>query len=120
MLVAVARLDFADVALHEVPQHFTLRQEERDASTHVRRKGEEPEIPAYSAVIPLLRLLQPPEVRLELLLRGPGGAVDTGQHRVTLVTAPVGPGYVLQLEGPKLAGARHVRAPAQVDRKSVV
>src|SRR5215211_5773792 len=67
------------------------------------------------AMVPLPRLLETLEVGLQVLLGRPRGAVDAGEHRVILVAAPVGSGDVLQLEGPELAGARHVGTAAQVE-----
>src|ERR671933_334976 len=59
--------------------------------------------------------LEPPEVRLELLLRRPGGTVDAGKHPVLLIPAPVGSGDILQFERTQGSGARHMRAETQVD-----
>ena len=50
---------------------------------------EEIELLAEPAVVAALRLLQPLEVRVEILLRVEGRAVDPRQLRVLLVTAPV-------------------------------
>ncbi len=67
------------------------------------------------AVVALLRLLQPPEVPVELLLREPRRAIDPLEHRVLLVAAPVRPRRGQQLEEPDLAGGADVRATAEVD-----
>jgi len=53
----------------------------------------------------------------QLLLVEPAGAIDTAEHRVVLVTAPIGAGHAGQLEGIgiELAGAGQVRAAAHVE-----
>ena len=76
---------------------------------------EQIELLADAAVIALLGLLQPVQVVIELLLVGPGRAVDPLQHLVARVAAPVGAGHLRQLERLELAGGGHVRAAAQVD-----
>ncbi len=77
---------------------------------------EQVHLPAEPAVVAALGLLQPMEVAVEVLLRGPGGAVDARQHRVVGIAAPIGAGDLHQLEGgADLAGRGHVRAAAQVE-----
>jgi hypothetical protein len=63
---------------------------------------EEVELATQLAMVALLRLLDAPQVLVELLLRIPGSAVDALQHRPRLVAAPVGAGRVEQLEGAEL------------------
>ena len=75
---------------------------------------EQVELAAQAAVIALLGLLEHREVLLQLLLRGPGRAVDALEHLVAMVAAPVGAGHLHQLEVLELARARHVGAAAQV------
>ena len=65
-------------------------------------------------MIALLGLFEAVQVVLELLLVGPGRAVDPLQHLVARIAAPVGAGDLHQLEGRELAGGRHVRPAAQV------
>ena len=67
-------------------------------------------------MITFFRLLQHVEVSVELLLGGPCGPVDSGQHRVVGIAAPVRAGHLHQLEGvPDLAGRGHVRPAAKVE-----
>src|SRR5829696_915551 len=115
VLVAMARLNFAHVVLHEVPHHLPLGQEERDAGPCIRREREQLEVLADLAVVPHPGLLQTPEVSLELFLRRPSRAVDAGEHGVLLVATPVGSSYVLQLESTQPARARDMRAATQVE-----
>ena len=65
-------------------------------------------------MIALLGFLEHVQVLLQLVLRGPGRAVDALQLLVAVVTAPIGAGHFHQLEVLELARARHVRAAAQV------
>ncbi len=60
------------------------------------------------------RLLDLPQVVLELFLRRPGRAVDALQHWPLLVTAPVGARNAGQLEGADVLRAVDVRPAAQV------
>ena len=75
---------------------------------------------AQLAVVALLRLLAPPQVPVELLLRLPDRAVDPLEHRALLVAAPVGAGDGEQLERADLPGGLDVRALAQVAERAVL
>ena len=77
-------------------------------------EGEEVELAAELAVIPLLGLLHAPQVLVQLLLRVPRGAVDALEHRAGLVAAPVGAGGVEELEGAELLRRPEVAAAAEV------
>src|SRR5438093_82261 len=83
-------------------------------------EGVEVELAAELAVVALLRLLEPPQVFVELLLREPGGAVDPLEHRVPLVTAPVGAGGREELEVLHVTRRRHVRPAAEVDEVALL
>ena len=76
---------------------------------------EQVQLAADAAVVALLGLFEAVQVVIELLLVGPGGAVDALEHLVARVAAPVGTGHLHQLEGLELAGGGHVRTAAQVD-----
>jgi hypothetical protein len=76
---------------------------------------EQVELAPELAVVALLRLLEAPEVLVELLLGEPRGPVDPLQHRVLLVPAPVGAGGGEELEGLELPGRGHVGAAAEVE-----
>jgi hypothetical protein len=75
---------------------------------------EQVQFAAQLAVVALLGLLQHRQVLLQVVLGGPGRAVDALQHLVAVVAAPVGAGHLHQLEVLELARAGHVRAAAQV------
>jgi hypothetical protein len=71
---------------------------------------------AQPAVVALGGFLKAGEVRVELLLVEPAGAVDARELRVLLVAAPVGAGNAHQLERLRveLAGGGEMRAAAHV------
>src|SRR5687767_8485429 len=66
-------------------------------------------------MIARLGFLDQLEVVVELLLGRKRGAVDTLQHRVSLVAAPVSAGHAGELYGAEERRARDVRSFAQVD-----
>src|SRR5207249_7342162 len=66
------------------------------------------------AVVAPLRLLQPRQVLLELVLREEGRAVDPLEHLVPLVPEPVGARYGEQLEGADAAGRGKMRSEAEI------
>ena len=77
------------------------------------------EVAAEDAVIAPLDLLQALQVRVELRLGRPDGAVDPLQLGVVLVATPVGAGDRHELERSDLPGALDVGPPAEV-REDVV
>ncbi len=80
---------------------------------------EEIEFDAEAAVVAALRLFDPRQVLVELLLARERGAVDALEHRVGFVALPVGAGDVEQLHGADLVGALHVRAATEIDEPAV-
>jgi hypothetical protein len=85
---------------------------------HARRHFvdvEQVEFLAQLAVVALLGFLDALDVLVELLLVGPGRAVDALQLLVLGVAAPVGAGQLRELEDLQEARVRHVRAAAHVD-----
>src|SRR5690606_40391800 len=69
-----------------------LGVEDGQARTDLVREGEEVQLVAQAAVVAALGLGDPLLVGAQLVLGGPGGAVDALQHRVLLAAAPVGGG----------------------------
>ena len=65
-------------------------------------------------MVALLGLGQHGQVLLQVILGGPGRAINTLQHFVFMVTTPVGARHLHQFEMFELASAWHVRAAAQV------
>src|SRR6266446_1547488 len=80
---------------------------------------EEIELHSELAVIALARFLEALEVRVEVRLVVERRAVDPGQLRVVLVTAPVRPGKRGQLERLDRLGVLEVRAAAEVRELAV-
>ena len=113
LLVAVVAVDLAHVLLHALPHRPALGVPEHQAGRMVV-DVEQVQLAAQLAVVALFGLFQHGQVLLQLVLGGPGRAVDALQHLVAVVAAPVGAGQLHQLEVLELAGAGHVRAAAQV------
>jgi hypothetical protein len=90
-----------------VPEHHALA-----LFLHV----EEIHLAAEFAVIALLGFFEAQQMRGEILLVGPGRAVDALQHLVAMIAAPVGAGQLHQLErlARKLARGRQVRPAAEI------
>src|SRR4051794_33590316 len=80
----------------------------------VRGEVEEVELRPEPAVVALLRLLQALQMEVEIGLRVEGRAVDAGQLRVLLVTAPVRAGEAGQLERLDRPRVLEMRAAAEV------
>ncbi len=110
----------ADVVLHLALEHAALGVEDRQAGADLVGEGEQVELHAEAPVVALLRLLEPVQVVLEVVLRRPGRAVDALQLLVGLVAAPVGRGRPHELEGRDVAGRRQVRPAAQVLPRTLV
>ena len=88
-----------------------------DAAVRLFLQVEQVHLAAQLAVVALGGFLQLGEVRIQLLLVEPAGAVNARQLRVLLVAAPVGTCDTHQLEGLRieLAGAGQMRAAAHVE-----
>jgi len=113
----VALLDVAapGVLLHLHADDPTPGVEDREARADLVREGEQVELVPEPAVVAPLRLGEPGGVRDQVVLRGPGGAVDPLELGVLLAPPPVGRRRAHQ--GETVAddlGRGHVRAAAQV------
>src|SRR3979411_1206416 len=71
------------------------------------------------AVIAALCLLQLVQVRFEILLLPERSGVDALEHLPVLITAPIRPGGVEQLEILEIRRVGYVRTTAQVDERAV-
>ena len=89
-LVAALLVAPARVVLHDHADQAAARMEDREPRADLLREREQVELGAQLAVVAALGLLEPLQVRLEVVLGRPRGAVDPGQLRVLLVAAPVG------------------------------
>ena len=76
---------------------------------------EEIQFPAETAVVPLFRLFQEPQMFVERLLRRETGPVDALEHLVVLVPPPVGAGHVEELEGPDHPRRGDMGSAAEID-----
>ena len=70
-------------------------------------------------MVALAGLFQLFEVLVQLLLRGPGRAIDALEHRALLVAAPVGAGDAQQLDRADLARVVNVRPAAEIEERAV-
>ena len=105
--------DLSGPLLEGAPQRHAARMQE-GRRRRLGVEGEEIELAAELAVIALLRLLQAPQVLVELVGGVPRGAVDALEHRPRLVAAPVGTRGVEQLEGAEPGGGLEVAAATEV------
>ncbi len=105
--------------LHEFVEHAgALRVIEHQSAAGELVEVEQVELLAEFAVVALLGLLEPREVRVEILLREPRGAVDALQHRTVGVAPPVRAGDLHELERLHPPAVRKVRAAAQVRERA--
>ena len=116
--VAAARVLVAPERGELVPDRHARGPPEGRARGQLR-EHEEVELSPQLAMVPRSRLLQPLQVRVQVLLREERSAVDPGEHLAVLVAAPVGPGHRQQLEGLHPLGARAVGAAAEVGERPV-
>ena len=114
VLEALLDVPAADVVLHLPLDHPALGVEDHQAGADLVGEGVEVELAAELAVVAALGLLDAVQVRLELLLGLPGGAVDALELLVLLVAAPVRRGGAHQLERRDPLGGGQVRAAAEV------
>lgn len=113
-LVALLLVAAARVVLHGPADDAALGVEDGEAGADLVGEGEQVQLAAEAAVVALGGLLQELQVRLELVLGGPGGAVDALEHGVLLAAPPVRRGVPHQLERGDEPGGGQVRAPAEV------
>src|SRR5882724_11562923 len=114
LLVASRVENLADESLELAHQGPAVRKPEGRAGRDVV-EGVEVELAPELSMVALLRLLEPPQMLVELLLREPRGAVDALEHRVALVAPPVGAGGREELEVLHVRGRGRVGPAAEVD-----
>src|SRR5690606_26420830 len=103
----------AHVVLQRLEQGPALRVPEDDARP-LLLEMEEVHLTAEAAMIALFSLFELLQVSIEVLLVGPGGAVDALELRLARIPAPVAAGDLLQLEGlSDLPRGGHVRTAAE-------
>ena len=113
-LVARVAVDAAHVLLDLLPDRPALGMPEHDAGRHLV-DVEQVEFLAEPAVVALFGLLDALDVLVQLLLVGPGRAVDALQLLVLGIAAPVSARQLRELEDLEEARVRHVGAAAHVD-----
>jgi hypothetical protein len=118
LLIASGVLELPRVALELPEDHHALGQPEGRARRDVV-EHDEVELAAELPVVAPLRLLDAPDVLVELLLGEPGRAVDALEHRPVLVAPPVRAGRGQELERLDVAGRRDVRASAEIHEVSL-
>ena len=87
----------AHIGFELAPDDIALGVPE-DRAVRLGLEVEQVHLLADLAMVALGRLLEPDEMRVELLPVEPAGAVDARQHRVLLVAAPIGARDAGQLE----------------------
>ena len=102
-----------------ISERSAFRQPQRQARSHARRETKQFELLAELAVVALLGLLEHRQVFVEHRFFRKGDSVDTGQHLVVLVAAPVGPGHRSQLDRLHVPHVRQVRPAAQIGKITV-
>ena len=112
-LVAVVAVDAAHVLLDHLPEGPALRVPENHARGFFL-EVEEVHVLAKLAVVAAGGLFEHVQISLQLILRRERGAVDTLQHLILRVAAPVSAGHLHQLMHLQHTGARHVRPAAQI------
>src|SRR6478735_12808036 len=117
MLVALRALDTEDIFLQQPPHRRALGEPQRQPRADLLAVHEELKLTAQPAVVAPLRLLQPLQVRVKLLLRVPCRAVDTLEHRALFVATPVCSGDAHQLERTDLARILDMLPTAEVEER---
>jgi hypothetical protein len=92
-IVAAGKLLLLLELLDEVADDAALGVPQDETRPDLLTDREEVELPPEPTVVSLLGLLESPQVRVKLGLRGPGRSVDALQHRPLLVAPPVGARY---------------------------
>src|ERR1700690_651711 len=113
LVVARGRLTLAYIADQRLEQRPALRMPEHRARGFFLQM-EQVQFPADAPVVALFGFFETREVFLELLFACPRRAVNTLQHLVARIAAPVGTGDLHQLECPELAGAGDMWPAAQI------
>ena len=114
-LIAAGLVAVAAVVLHDLAHHRALGMPHGQPAAQLSGEAQQVELGHEPPVVSLGGLLQPLQVRRQLGLGAPRGAVDALQHLAVLVAAPVGARHPHQLEMAQPPGVGNVGATAQVD-----
>ena len=117
-LVAVVLVNLAHVLLNALPDRPAFRvpkYQTRRMVVNVKQV----EFLAQLAVVALVGFFQHRQILLQLVFGGPSRSVNTLQHFVAVIAAPISTSHLHELEKLQLAGARHVGATAQIFKRAV-
>ena len=115
VLEALSNMAGAHIIFHLALNHATLRMNHRQAGANILREREQVKLLAQAAVIAALSLSNTVLILHQLILRGPGGTVNTLKHGVLLRTAPIrATGTHERVTVSNQFSIRQVRAAAQV------
>ena len=111
--------EFPDIAVEDVAEHRALRGPERQSRADEVGEGKEVELYPEFLVVALFRLIEHPEVLVELLFCREGSAVDAGELRVLFVAFPIGAGDGGDSECIRvnIGGVLHVAAAAEIGKR---
>ena len=115
-LVAALLVALARVVLHDPAHDPALRVEDSKARPDLLGEREQVEFGAEAAMVAALGLLEEGQVRLQVVLARPAGAIYPLERLILLVAEPVGRRRAHELEGigDDVAGIGHMRPAAQV------
>ena len=115
VLEALSNMAGAHIIFHLALNHAALGVNHRQAGANILREREQVKLLAQAAVIAALSLSNTVFILHQLVLRGPGGTVNTLKHGVLLRTAPIrATGTHERVTVSNQLGVRQVRAAAQV------
>ena len=115
-LIAPRRELFAHEGLERAPQERAFGHPEDQPRADQRARRKQIELLAEDAVVALPRFLERRQVRVEIFLRKPGGAVEPLELGVVGVPLPVGAGDARELKSADAAGAGDVRPATEIDK----
>ncbi len=118
-VITVAQDEGALVVLDLVPDDRAPRVPEYQPRTDPRIGRVQIELLRQVPVIAALGLLQPVQMRVQVLLSEEGRGVDALQHLPVLVTPPIGAGGVEQLVVLEVRRVGNVRTLAQIDERTI-
>src|SRR6476646_8046899 len=119
MLIAVASLNVADIALHNMAESLALGEEERQPRADVLAKCEKLQLASQAAVVTPPRFLKQRQVFIQLLLGLEQCPIYALKHGPVLVAPPVRAGDAHKRERGDLARRSDMRAFTEVEKAVV-
>lgn len=111
--IAVALMNLAPVVDKGISENHAVGQEEREAGALIHN-GEQSELLAELSVVALLRLLEHGEVVVKILFLRESGSVNSLEHLIVRVAAPISAGAGGQLESLDARGVGDMRSRAEL------